>query len=143
MCRWQRTARRKRSARRNWRSSAGGEQADLDQLGDARAADRIFADPVQRLQVAQAALAVLDVGLDDVAAVAHPLVARVALGELLLDELATVPATTSFQKRACDLVVERLVAPDVARLEDRGADRLVGLGHPDHLVDARGSNGRP
>ena len=49
----------------------GGEQPDVDQFGRPLDAVDIFADPVERVEVAQAALAVLDVGLDDVAAVAH------------------------------------------------------------------------
>src|SRR3546814_5129067 len=41
---------------------AGGQQVDIDQLrGVAHAVD-IFADPVERLQIAQAPLAVLDIG---------------------------------------------------------------------------------
>ena len=44
------------------------------------------AEPEQGLEIAQAALAFLDVGLEQVAAVAGALVAGVALGELGLDE---------------------------------------------------------
>ena len=88
------------------------------------------------MEVAQAAFAFLDVGLDDVAAVAHPLVPLVALVELLLDEAGDRAGDDLLPEARRDLVVERLVAPDVARLEDRGADRLVGAGGADHLVDA-------
>ena len=62
------------------------EQADVDQLGDAAHPIGIFADPEERVQIPEAAFALLDVGLDDIAAVAHPFVPRVALVELLLDE---------------------------------------------------------
>ena len=64
----------------------GGEQPGPDEVGGPLDAVDIFADPVERVEVAQAALAVLDVGFDDVAAVAHPDVALVALGELGGDE---------------------------------------------------------
>ena len=46
----------------------GGEQADSDEVGGLLDAVDVFADPVERVEIAQAALAVLDVGLDDVAA---------------------------------------------------------------------------
>ena len=65
----------------------GGQQPGADEVGRPLDAVDIFADPVERVEVAKAALAVLDVGLDDVAAVAHPDVPLVALGELGGDEL--------------------------------------------------------
>ena len=40
----------------------------------------VLADPVESVEVAQAPLAFLDIGLDEVAAVAQPFVALVALG---------------------------------------------------------------
>ena len=67
-----------------------GEHALADQLAGLVDAIEIFGDPEQRVQVAQPALALLDVGLDDVARIAHALVALVALGELGLDEVAAV-----------------------------------------------------
>ena len=48
----------------------------------------IFADPVERVQIAQAALAFLQIGFDDIAAVAQSLVPLVALGQLVGNELA-------------------------------------------------------
>ena len=66
-----RSARRARSGGTR-RRSAGPAPTRSD--GPLDAVD-IFADPVERVEVAKAALAVLDVGLDDVAAVAHPDVA--------------------------------------------------------------------
>ena len=61
-----------------------------DALGDEFLAGadavEILADPEQRVQVAQAALAVLDVGLDQIAAFAGLGVALVALGELGLGD---------------------------------------------------------
>ena len=64
------------------------EHAALDQfLGLAHAVD-VFGDPEQRVQVAQAALAVLDVGLDQIARLAGAAVALLALGELGGDEFA-------------------------------------------------------
>jgi hypothetical protein len=42
----------------------------------------VFADPVERVQVAQPAFAFLDVGFDNIAAVALPLVPFIALAQL-------------------------------------------------------------
>ena len=94
-----------------------GEHALGDQLAGLAHAIEILGDPEQQVQVAQPALALLDVGLDDVARIAHALVALVALGELGLDEVAAV-AGQEFLGEALDQLVEQLaVAPHVARLE--------------------------
>ena len=59
-----------------------GQQADVDQIGDRLQAMGVFADPEEGVEVAQAALALLDVGLDQIAALADLAVALVAFGEL-------------------------------------------------------------
>ena len=62
------------------------EHAAFDQfVGLAHAVD-VFRDPEQRVQVAQAALAVLDVGLDQIARLPGAAVALLALGEFGGDE---------------------------------------------------------
>src|SRR5205814_8631610 len=62
------------------------EYALLDQLlGLAHAID-VFGDPEQRMQVAQAALAVLDIGLDQITRLPGTAVALLAFGELGGDE---------------------------------------------------------
>ena len=110
-----------------------------DQLGGLVHAIEIFGDPEQQMQVAQPALAFLHVGFDDVARIAHALVALVALGELGFDEVAAVAAQELGREAADQLVEQLAVAPDVARLQQRRADRLVALGVADALVDrARG-----
>ena len=115
------------------------EHAALDQLvGLAHAVD-IFRDPEQRVQVAQAALAVLDVGFDQIARLPGAAVPLLALGELGGDEFGR-GALHHFLVEARDqFVVERLVAGQEPRLEDRGADRHVAARLPDRFVDrARG-----
>src|ERR1700709_2243134 len=65
----------------------GIEYAALEQLiGLAHAVD-IFRDPEQRMQIAQAALAVLDVGFDQITRLSGAAVTLLALGELGGDEL--------------------------------------------------------
>ena len=54
----------------------GREQADIDQFGHGLKPIGIFADPEEGVEVPKAAFAFLDVGLDDIAAVADPFVAR-------------------------------------------------------------------
>ena len=110
------------------------EQADLDQLGDRAEPIGIFADPEQSVEIAKAAFAFLDVGLDHVAAVAHALVAGVALVELLLDERADIARDHMLPEARRDLVEQGLVAPDVARL--RGS-RCGRYGRPGRAGPAR------
>ena len=87
-CRWQRTVQRKSSQRRKVEYSSVGEYRGL-RVGLAQAiAIKVFGEPMQGVQIAQAALAVLDVGLDAIARVTGALVALVALGQLGLDKLA-------------------------------------------------------
>ena len=64
----------------------GREHLQTDELVDVVDAVDVFRDPEQGMEIAQAALALLDVGLDEVARIAQPLVAGIALGELRLDE---------------------------------------------------------
>ena len=112
-----------------------GEEADIDQFGGGADAVDELADPVECMQVAQAPLAVLHIGFDDIAAVAHPLVARIALGQFLGDEGAFVAAHDFGRKAARALVVKLLVAPDIAPFEQRGADGQVVLRQAHRLVE--------
>ena len=120
-----------------------GEHALVDQLLAVAHAVEILADPEQRVQVAQAALAVLDVGLDEIAGVARLGVALVALGELGLDVFGAGALHHLLVEAHDQLVVERLFRPQEARLEDRGADGDVGARLPDALVDVARWRGRP
>ena len=114
------------------------EDALLGQLVAAANPVEILADPEQRLQVAQAALAVLDVRLDEVAALAGLAMALVALGELGL-RIFGAAVLHHFAVEAPDqLVVDGLVAPQEAGFEDRRADRVVGARQADALVDVAG-----
>ena len=66
----------------------------------------ILGDPVEGLQVAQAPLALLDVGLERIARIAGALVALVALGELGLDEVEAVAGGDLAPEAALQLLVE-------------------------------------
>ncbi len=88
------------------------------------------------MEVAQAALALLDVGLDQVAGGALLAMALVALGKLGGDEGRAGSLDHLGVEAGDQRIVEGAIAPDVARLEHRGADGHVGAGEPDALVDA-------
>ena len=135
---WQRTAHRKSSALQELVVFGAREDALVDQFLAGAHAVEILADPEQRLQVAQAALAVLDVGLDQIAAFAGLGVALVALGELGLDVFGAGVLHHFLVEARDQLVVERLVAPQEARFEDRGADGDVGARQAHAFVDVAG-----
>ncbi len=67
-----------------------GEDAMLDQVGGVVDMIEIFADPIERLQIAQPALAFLHIGLDQIAALALAAVAHLALGQLGFHEIAAI-----------------------------------------------------
>ncbi len=78
------------------------DAAAQDILGRARVVEEP-AEPHQRLEIPEPALALLDIGLEQVTAVAHALVPLVALGEDALDEGGLAARH--------DLVVETLAEP--------------------------------
>ena len=121
----------------------GGQQAGSDEVRRPLDAVHIFADPIERVEIAKAALAVLDVGLDDVAAVAHADVALVALGELGGDELGGGAGDHVLAEAAHRGVEQFVVAPQPPRLEEGGADGHVLLRERDQLGRPSGPNGRP
>ncbi len=90
------------------------EKPLFDQLRGGAHLIGIFPDPEQCVEIAQAALPFLDVGLDHVAAVAHPLVAGVPLLELLGHEFLRIAGDDFLPEAAMGLVEKRLVPPDVA-----------------------------
>ena len=131
----QRTDHRKSAQRRKVRYSCASNTPRSTQLvGLAHAVD-IFRDPEQRVQVAQAALAVLDVGLDQIARLPGAAVPLLALGELGGDEFGGGALHHFLVEPRDQFIVERLVAGQEAGLEDRGADRHVAARLPDQFID--------
>jgi hypothetical protein len=84
------------------------EHVVLDEIGGVFDVIEIFADPVERLQIAQSALAFLDIGLDEIAAFALPQMPLVALGELGLDEILAVARGDLGPEFLAQFVVETL-----------------------------------
>src|SRR5262249_34512672 len=68
--------------------------------------------------------------LDEVAAFALPRMALVTLGQLGFDEILAGSGGDLRPELLTQLFIELLVAPKVARLQDRGADRDVLLAEP-------------
>jgi hypothetical protein len=95
----------------------------------------ILGDPEQRLQVAQPALAVLDVRFDEIARFAHPLVAGIALRKLGVDEFRRAAGNDFLVEALLHFVEQRFLAIQETRVEDRRADRRVRVRKPDALVD--------
>ena len=91
-------------------------------------------DPEQGVEIAQAALAVLDVGLDLIADGAGPGVAGVALGELGGDEGAGVGLLHLFPEPVEEGVGEGGVACEMTRLQKGRADGHVLTGQTQGFV---------
>src|SRR6516164_2445965 len=106
----------------------GRQHILLDQLPYVVGAVDILGDPEQRVQISEPTLALLDVRLELVTAVADPLVPRVALRELAFDELRCSAAHDVRIKPALEISEERLFSPKIACLEQPGADRQIGFG---------------
>ena len=111
------------------------QQPDIDQFRPRADAVDIFPDPVERLQIAQAALAFLDVGFNHIAAVAHAFVPGIAFGQLLGEELALAAFDNLVPEPGAQFFVKRLFAPHQPAFEQRGADGEVFLRHPHRIAD--------
>ena len=117
-----------------WREHAG-----LDKLLLRRVGIEMLGEPVQGMQIAQAALAVLDVRLDEITRGAGAGVARVLLLELGIDERPDARLQHVLAKAPLKFGKQHLVAKDQARIEQRRADGHVRARQPHALIDgARG-----
>ena len=72
---------------------------------------RIFPDPVERMQIAQPAFAVLNIGFDNIAAVAHFLVPFVAFRHFQRDKLRRGFADDFGPKPVGRFVINVAIAP--------------------------------
>ena len=101
------------------------QHAPVGERAEAVDAEEVLGDPEQHVEVAQAPLAVLHVGLEQIARIAGAHVALVSLAQLGGDELGLGAGHKLVEKAPAERVVERPVAPHVARFEHGGADRHV------------------
>jgi hypothetical protein len=114
------------------------EHAASDQLPRLTHAVDVFGDPEQRVQIAQAAFAVLDVRLDQIARLADPTQALFALGELGGDEFGAGTLGDLLVEAGDELVEQLLLAEQEARFENGGADGHVRPRLADAFVDRAG-----
>ena len=115
------------------------EHAGLDELSLGLVGIEMLGEPMQRVQVAQAAFAVLDVGLDQIARRTGAGMADILLGELRLDEGARIAFQHLLAEAMLEIGEQRRVAQDQPRIEQRGADGHVGMAEAHALIDiARG-----
>ena len=101
------------------------EHLQLQHLFDGLAGMQVLGDPEQRVEVAKAALALLDIGLDHVAAGAGAGVAFVALLQLGSDELGPGAAHDLALKAPHQLVGQLFVADQASAFQDRRPDGEV------------------
>ena len=120
------------------RDLGGAQHPALDQSGDLVHLIEIFGDPVEGMEVAQAPLAVLDIGLQRVAGIAGALVALVALGELGLDEVEAVAGDHLAAEAALQLLEQLRIAPEESGFQQPGADGHIRLGLADAFVHRAG-----
>ena len=111
------------------------EHAEAHQLVGIADVVIVFGDPEEGLEIAQTALALLQIGFDDITAVAHPLMPVVTLLELFGYEGARRSGDDFAAEQGGGLVIERDVAPYETSFEQSRADGQVALGHTDHVVE--------
>lgn len=113
----------------------GGEDAEGDQVFAGLGPVEVFRNPEQGLEIAQAALAFLHVGFEQVARAALPLMALGALLELQLDEFRAGAGEEVMPQPVVQRLGQRDPAPEKAVLQQRRADRGVLAGLPQAFVD--------
>ena len=102
-----------------------GEERAGEELGEPRDLEADAGEPERRLEVAQPALRLLHVRLEQVERVAEPVAARAHLRELVREELVHLRLGEAVQLLPLELPEERAVAGEEAQVEQRGARRVV------------------
>src|SRR6516225_9207187 len=103
------------------------EDATFDQLLALRHAIDVFGDPIERVEVAQSALAILDVRLHQIARLSRPPMTLLALGKFGGDELRRAALHDLLVEARHQLVIELAIAQMITRLQHRRADGHVGF----------------
>ena len=112
-----------------------GQQPAINEFGHALNAVHIFADPEQGVQIAQAALALFQIWFDDIAAVPHANMARIAFAQLFSAIGPRRPSQNFATKTGNRFVIQRRITPNIASLKQCGSDGQVCLGHADHFIE--------
>src|SRR5437660_6718554 len=94
----------------------GVEYAALEQLVGFAHAINVLRNPEQRVQIAQAALAILDIGLDQIARLPGAAMALFALGKLGGDEFGRGALYHFLVEPRHQFILYRIVSGNVSRL---------------------------
>ena len=112
-----------------------GQQAHTHQFRRCISAVHIFADPIERLQIAQAAFAFFDIGFHHIAAVAHAFMALIAFFQFQLEKITLTAAHNIAPEPHAGFLVNFLIAPHHARFEQGSADGQILFRHADCVAD--------
>ena len=114
------------------------DDVQLHQILDPDHAVLIAGNPEQQMQVAQPALAFLDIGFQHIAHIAHAFVALIALHQFGFEKFLSGPHHHILVKLLDQIVVQRLIPPQPAHFQQGGADGDVFLGVADALFGGTG-----
>lgn len=98
----------------------------------------VFRDPEQRVQIAQSALAVLDVRLDQIAGLAGAAMAFLTFRKFRGDEFGGSALHHFRIETRYQFIIKGLIAGEKARLQNGGADGHVAARLPDRFIDRAG-----
>ena len=101
------------------------QEPDPDQFRRPAHPVQVFPDPVERLQIAQPALALFHVRLKHIALAALALVPVRALCQLRLDEIGGRVLEQVVAQPGAQVLRQRFMPRDIAPLQKRGADRVI------------------
>ena len=116
----------------------GVEQSDFDKLGRQFHAIGIFGNPVQRVEITQAAFAVLDIGLDQIARSAGARDALFAFRQFGRHEFRGCSDDNFLVKAAFKAVKQSALADQKTRLKQSRADGHIRAPFPDTFFDGAG-----
>ena len=113
----------------------GTEEANLHQVGNIFDTIEVLRNPVEGVKIPQATLPILDIGLDEISALAGHGMAALTLGKLGLHEIILGNRNDLCSKALFERIEERSEPADIASLQHCRANRMVHPGKPDTFVD--------
>ena len=111
------------------------EQATIDQRGDVIDPVEIFGDPIERLQIAQPAFALFDIGLQHITLPALFAVPRGTFIKLCLDELRAGAGEKLVAQCVLQFGSQRRIARQIAHFQEGRADREILFAEPEAFLD--------
>ena len=114
------------------------EHAGLDEISRFARSVNKLGNPEKRMQIAQAALAVLDIGFDQIARFARTQMAHIAFSQCGGDKRRLAVFHDILVEALNQFIKQGLVSAQHAGLKHRGHDRFIALGKPDTFIDRAG-----